>query len=303
MKSRTHRMLFHLPGQKLGFMLRLGSPPVIARVKSDCPVKEELAVGLAIDTVTLPDGQVFMELTPADLVRILQEHSECESRTLLLRNPAVGANLMMKKPDSKEVSLPAGPVGIVFKGTPPMITRLTDACPLKSELTVGLFVDMVTLDDGTVMSGLTTSELVAVLKEEAASGGRTLLLKNPKTKEPSAKDTILPEEKAIVLPGDSIGVSFKGTPPKVNRIIDESPMKGKFRVGMVVDSLEIPGVGEEAATTYAGMSSLELVKVIRETKGMEGRRIVLKNPTATLTEKKGDFGADPDIDMDMSVKE
>jgi hypothetical protein len=302
-KSGTHHIFFHLAGKKLGFSLRLGSPPVIARVKKDCPVFGELAVGLAIDTLTLPDGQVFMELEPKEFIKILREHSETEGRTLLLRNPAVGADLMMKKPDSKEVSLPAGPVGVVFKGTPPMISKLTDLCPLKSDLTVGMFVDMVTLEDGTVMSGLTTSELVAVLREESGSGGRTLLLKNPKTKEPSAKETILPEEKTIVLPADNIGVSFKGTPPKVNRVLDESSMKGKIRVGMAVDTLEVPGVGEEATKTYAGMSSLELVTVIRDTKGVEGRKMVLKNPTATFTQKMGDFDPDPDIDMNLSVLE
>ena len=287
-------------GQKLGFMLVKGPPAMISKVKDESPLKGEIMAGLAIDTVTLPDGQVFMELNSAEFVRLVNEN-KTEGIVLLLKNPALGN--MTKKPDSKEVAIPAGRLDVVFKGTPPIVVKLNASCPVKKELTVGLFVDMVTLSDGTVLSGLSASELVAVLKESADSEGRTILLKNPATKTPSEKNTILPDEKTVVLPTGSIGVSFKGTPPMVSRLIDSSPVKGIFRLGMVVDTLDIPGESDAEAKSYAGMSPRELVKIMKENANIEGRKIVLKNPaTATLSERKGDFGEGPDDDTDASVR-
>lgn len=89
----------------------------------------------------------------------------------------------------------------------------------------------------------------------------------------------------------------------VSRLIDSSPVKGIFRLGMVVDTLDIPGESDAEAKSYAGMSPRELVKIMKENANIEGRKIVLKNPaTATLSERKGDFGEGPDDDTDASVR-
>ena len=216
-----------------------------------------------------------------------------------MKNPALGN--FTKMPDTKEVALPTGSLDTVFKGTPPVILKLKAGCPLKKDLTVGLFVDMLTLGDGTVMTGFTATELVATLKDEMNTEGRVLLLKNPATKEPSAKTLILPDEKTVIIPSGIMGVSFKGTPPRVSRITATSSVKGKFRVDMVVDTLEVPGEAE--TKTYAGMSSKELVSIIKFTSHMNDRKVVLKNPaTRTLTTKMGDFSDEPDIDLDESVR-
>ena len=288
-----------LPVGTLGMFLKKGPPVAINKVKDESPLKVEAIVGLAIDTLTLPDGQVFMEVDTNELIRIFQETTNIEGRVLLLKNPALGN--FTKKPDSKEVALPAGSLDTIFKGTPPVIHKLKAGCPLKKDFTVGLFVDMLTLGDGTVMSGFTATELVAILKENMNTEGRSLLLKNPATREPSAKNLILPDEKTVILPSGILGVSFKGTPPRVSRLMDTSIVKGDFRLGMVVDTLEVPGEAE--SKTYAGMSSKELVKIMKATSHMNDRKIVLKNPTtATLKMRMGDFSDEPDIDLDESVR-
>lgn len=173
-------------------------------------------------------------------------------------------------------------LGVVFTGTPPKVSRFLEGSPMVGKVFVGMVVDILTLDDGTMLSGLTVKELVEALNESGETDGRTMLLKNPATRRLSARQILPPDEKEVVLPSGSLGVSFKGELGKITRMADDSPMKGTFREGMVLDTLILPD-----GSTYSGLTSKELGVVLRGSSDLEGRRAILKNPeTSALSDRK-----------------
>ena len=113
---------------------------------------------------------------------------------------------------------------------------------------IGMVIDTITLDDGTMLSGLSVKELVKALNESAETDGRTMLLKNPDTQRLSAKQVVLPNETKVELPSGYLGVSIKGKVGKITRILDDSPVKGSFHEGMVIDTLILPN-----GSTYSGL--------------------------------------------------
>jgi hypothetical protein len=167
-------------------------------------------------------------------------------------------------------------------GSPPMVTRFLDYSPMKDKMFVGMTVDTLTLEDGTLLSGLSVTELVEALNESAETDGRTMLLKNASLRRLSTRQILPPDEKEVVLPAGPIGISFKGEISKISRIHDDSPLKGLFRVGMVVDTLILPD-----GSTYSGLTSQELGVVLRGSSHLEGRTVILKNlETSTLSDRK-----------------
>jgi hypothetical protein len=268
-----------LPAGKLGVTFK-GKPPMVTSINRDSSVRKELVEGMVVDSLTV-EATKFIDMDVRKLVNILAKSFDSEERVMVLKNPETQEISTM--PDTMEVVLPAGKLGVSFKGSPPTVSKLSPESPVKDELLAGMAVDMLTYEDGTVMSGMSTQELVSALSESADSEGRTLTLKNPAVKAMSTKQLILPDEKDITLPAGKLGISFKGTPPIVSRLHDDSPMKGIVRVGMVVDTLDIPG---EEGGHFAGLTAKELVGLLADSKDVEGREIVLKNPaTATLSER------------------
>jgi hypothetical protein len=75
-------------------------------------VREEFMVGLAVDTVTLADGSIHMELATSTLVKMLRDTADMEGRKVVLRNPATMK--FTRKPAVVEVSLPRGKIGGCF---------------------------------------------------------------------------------------------------------------------------------------------------------------------------------------------
>ena len=176
-------------------------------------------------------------------------------------------------------------LGVVFKGSPPIVTRFLNYSPMKDKMFVGMTVDTLTLEDGTRLSCLTSTELVEALYESAETDGRRMLLRNAATSSLSIRQILPPDppdEKEVKLPAGPLGVSFKGDIGNITRIHDDSPMKGQFRVGMVVDTLTLPD-----GSTYCGLTAQELGVVLRGSSDLEGRTVLLKNPdTATLSDRK-----------------
>jgi hypothetical protein len=262
--------MVYLPTSRLGVSFS-GSPPTITRIAEDSPVADEFMVGLAADTLVLPGGPTYMELSTPDLVGLLRDTADIDGRMITLKNPAT--TKMSKKPDAMEVKLPAGKLGVVFTGTPPKVSRFQDNSPMKDKLPLGLVVDMLTLEDGTVVAGVSGKELASILADNSFSSGRTLLLKNPNTRRLSTRQIMPPDEKTVVIPSGSLGVSFKGKHATISRIQDSSPVKAQFRVGMVVDKLTLPN-----GSSYSGLSATELVNVLKGSAILEDREVHLVNP-------------------------
>jgi hypothetical protein len=56
-------------------------------------------------------------------------------------------------------------------------------------------------------------------------------------------------------------------------MLDDSDMKDLFREGLVIEPLILPD-----GSTYSGLTTKELVVVLRGSFDVEGRRAILKNP-------------------------
>ena len=262
--------MVYLPTARLGVSFS-GTPPTVTRIADDSPVKDEFMVGLACDTLVMPGGPTYMQLTTPELVSILKDSADIDGRMITLKNPAT--TKMSKKPDAMEVKLPKGKLGVVFTGSPPKVTRFFEDSPMKDKLPIGLVVDMLTLEDGTVVAGVSGKELAQILADNSFSSGRTLLLKNPETRRLSTRQIMPPDEKTVIIPAGSLGVSFKGKHATISRIQDNSPVKAQFRVGMVVDRLTLPN-----GSSYSGLSATELVNVLKGSAILEDREVHLVNP-------------------------
>jgi hypothetical protein len=268
-----------LPTGKLGIGFSGDSPPIVTTVKRDSPLANELPLGMGVDTLTI--GKiVYMDMSNTELVGVLNETTDIDDRVLKLKDPEVPGVEFSRTPDSYEVSLPDGKLGVVFKGVPPVPTTYKEDSPVEGLFPTGMFVDSLTLEDGLVMTGLGAKDLVVALGDSSEEKGRTLLFKNIKTQDPSDPGVVLPDEKKIILPTGKLGVSFKGRDmARASRISDESPVRGIIRVGMVVDTIDLPN-----GRSYAGLTAKETARVLVNTMDIEGRVMVLKNPmTMTLT--------------------
>jgi hypothetical protein len=75
------------------------------------------------------------------------------------------------------------------------MSRFLEGSPMVGKLVVGMVVDILTLDDGTMITGLSVNKLVNALNESAETDGRTMLLKNPATRRLSEREVFLPRGK------------------------------------------------------------------------------------------------------------
>jgi len=134
------------------------------------------------------------------------------------------------------------------------------------------------MPDGYTQAGFSTREFVTLLGFLSEQEGRTLTLRNNKL-EPSPKEESFPEELSVTLPTGKLNTSFKGKrTARVSRLHEESKLKGKVYVGMLVDSISIPG-----GSTFSGMTAKEAARVLVETKNVGGRIMTLKAPGSMMS--------------------
>merc|ERR1712045_132818 len=83
-------------------------------------------------------------------------------------------------PGECTASIPSGKLGATLKGDPAMIAKIKPESPLQqTSAASGMVVASVSVDGETILTNPSTSELIAALKEHAASEGRVLTLVNP----------------------------------------------------------------------------------------------------------------------------
>jgi hypothetical protein len=191
-KSSTTKVL--LPKGDLGLTFG-GIPATVTAVAADSPLLGKVKPGLVVETILLADESEFDYLDSADAIDTLANSADTEGRSIIFSNYAL--------PDEIEVALPAGSLGVTFKGTsqkPPMITAVDAESPVVGLFKVGMVVDVLTLEDGQVCCEMDSQTLTKMLVHNAESAGRVVILKNPATttmtKTGSAK---LPSERTVVL--------------------------------------------------------------------------------------------------------
>jgi hypothetical protein len=183
-------------------------------------------------------------------------------------------------PDITEVELPPGKLGVALKGSPPMPVSYKENSAVGGLFPTGMFIDTITLADGTELSGLSTQDLVSILSDTSNERGRVLTFKNPKTMEPTPPGINLPKEKTITLPTGKIRVYFKGRDrATVSQVLEDSPLRNSLSVGMVVDVLNIPG-----QKRYTALNAKEISQILLDTAHIKNRTMVIKYPPSTPDE-------------------
>jgi hypothetical protein len=254
-----------LPVGKMGVSFKNTNPPVVSGIEADSPLKGKVKPGYLFDTLYLADGTEFTGLDAKELIQTLLEYSEEEGLKIKFR---------MGLPKTITLTLPPGDKGITIEGDPPTITSIARTSPLRDNIRIGLAVDSLALEDGTEYIGYSAEEVVTCLEDDGKDT-ITMELKNPQVVSLSTRSTTLPKSKTITLPIGAIGAIFQGAPAKVSKMTPDSPMRGIFRLGMVVDSLIFPD-----GTEYRGLKAREISKTLGASSDVEGRVILLKNPAA-----------------------
>jgi len=270
--ERADEMNVSLPTGKLSVTFKGSNRAVVSTVKDSSPLSGIVPEGMAVDFVTVGHRD-YMELGAVDLAQLLKSTSDVPGRTMKLRN-AEDTDEFSKIPDELDVILPSGKLGCTFSGTPPTAKSFKDNSPIASAIPPGMFVDKLILSDGYTMSGFTTKEFVGGLGRSGGQEGRILVLKSTKSRNPSPQVEVFPDDKMIVLPTGKLGVSFKGRKQaRVSRLHDGSSLQGEAYVGMLLDSITIPG-----GSTFSGMTAKEAARVLVDTKMVGGRTMMLKSP-------------------------
>lgn len=287
--EKPDEMEIILPTGKLAIMFKGKAPCSVSSVAKTSPLRAILPIGMAVDSLVIGE-QTLIDMDAVTLAGVLSSTSSIEGRILTLKNPDAEDVVFQKMPNTKEVPLPAGKLGVSLKGSPPMATKFADGSPVEGVFPPGMFIDMITMSDGTIMAGLSTAELVAVLADSSEETDRTLTFKNPATKEPSPPGIILPDVKKVRLPSGKIGVFFKGKDmARVSRLQQDSSVRNLLRVGMVVDVIDIPG-----GKRYAGLTAKEVARILFDTTGVEGRIMILKNPMTSKLSPRDIMANDDD---------
>mmetsp|Transcript_28982 Transcript_28982/g.47859 ORF Transcript_28982/g.47859 Transcript_28982/m.47859 type:complete len:211 (-) Transcript_28982:84-716(-) len=149
-----------------------GSPPKIIRVAKDSPV-QEVEEGLYAQTLIVPGCEMSFIPYAARLVSDLQYFEQVD-RTLVFRDaPLTG-------PPIWKLSLPLGPLGIIMKGFPPVITTVENNSEFKGLIQEGMTVDRLIVpgvcDLNLASGGFTDTRVTKMLNESQKVEGRILVL-------------------------------------------------------------------------------------------------------------------------------
>eukprot|EP00978_Attheya_sp_CCMP212_P020719 scaffold59640_cov50-Attheya_sp.AAC.1 len=243
------------------------TPPQVVKLVDNSPMHGKMVVpGSFVEGLSFADGTRMTGLSTPALLSILQGTADQEGRFLYLK-----ADPKDLSPPGGTVVLPSGSLGVVFKGTPPLVHKIRDESPLLGRMAEGVVMDTLELADGTSFAGLKTTELLEILKITKAQEGRKIKLVG------SAAD-VSEARRKLVVPSGKLGITFKYSPPIVTRVNDDSPVKGLVKEGMVAEVLILAD-----GTELGGLDTPDLMLGLREHANMEGRILVLRDPAAELT--------------------
>lgn len=160
-----------------------------------------------------------------------------------------------------KVELPAGPVGVVFAGTPVTIKKVKDDSPMQGIVYPGQTITKLIVPGKVGLTNPTASELGKELKANADLDTRVIYVEG---------EPVLPPKTRVPLPAGAIGVTFNGSPPTIKKVKEDSPIVKDIAEGQQVSKLLI---GEEEK--LVNPSAEELGSVLRETKESEDRVLIM----------------------------
>jgi len=175
-----------------------GAPPEIKTIKPTSPLsgvatEGEYIVGLEIPGVVEQIGG-FDE---KNLVSMLKKYSDAKKRILITEKDPTSF------PDrtTSKVHADGGKLGVIFGGSPPIITDIRDESPLADRVSIGQVVTGLSVPGKIELEGrFDTHELVSVLKANENADDRILTLTDQqsegKTADASTADAIPPSPRA-----------------------------------------------------------------------------------------------------------
>jgi len=328
-----------LPRGKIGLVFKKGkSSPIVANVKKTSPLYGKVPSGgqMVVDYITIQNRK-YMELTSNEACDILLATSDVPNRQIKLWEKDHAADMTAKVPDELEITLPAGKIGCTFAGTVPYLTTFhTNSLIDARDIPYGMFVDQIYINNTDIseendeggndyyysQTGMTTRELVSILKHLKYQEGRTLVFKNRKKQKPSPKEIILPPKMKLILPTGKLSLKLKKTKAyneemrtkdtaKINdkevACISHIDMNSALLsssgntnavvpyVGMIVDSIIVPDMDNTNDTIrYSGITHKEAVRILKDTNSISGRTMVLKSPQNYFHSSAPNYNTDSD---------
>lgn len=163
-----------------------------------------------------------------------------------------------------KVPLPTGTLGVVFKGTPPVVQRISEDSKLIKRVKEGYIFVSLNSKDGDVAQNLTSTQLVEKLKESSEEEGRVLVL-----------EIALPHGTEVILPEGDFGAKIDDVNGKatITHLQPDCPLKSSFRSGLVVDKVHL-----EDGTVLVGHTAAEIEAALAEQGESSNRRLTLINP-------------------------
>lgn len=221
--------------------------------------------------------QLLMHFVGDDAYQKYDDSEFQRKYTSLWKDPN-GNSAKPMLPDEKTIPLPTSTLGISFAGTPPMITKIANNSPFLGDVLIGMAIDTFVMPGGPTYMQLSTNELAKLLNDTSDINGRALTLKNPATTMMTKK----PDEIEVTLPSGKLGVTFAGKAAKIVRFTEDSPVRDRMPIGLVIDTLTL-----EDGASYSGLSIKEFLNILEDNAESSGRTLLLKNPdTRTLSKRQ-----------------
>eukprot|EP00548_Thalassiothrix_antarctica_P001887 CAMPEP_0194145386 /NCGR_PEP_ID=MMETSP0152-20130528/17290_1 /TAXON_ID=1049557 /ORGANISM="Thalassiothrix antarctica, Strain L6-D1" /LENGTH=756 /DNA_ID=CAMNT_0038845615 /DNA_START=62 /DNA_END=2332 /DNA_ORIENTATION=+ len=216
------------------------------------------------------DGTEFESLSAIELEEIMKDSTGLEGRYMVFENKATVA------PSYVDVNLQPGKLGAVFKGTPPVLTRLNEGSQLSGLVEIGMAVDMLKLANGAIFYEMDAVEFTNALKSSSNSVREVRFInldEVPMTQKPVIQAT---DEMNIVLPMGKLGVMFKGSDRAIiSRVKSGSPLSGIVPEGMAVDIVTIED------RDYMELNANDLAELLSSTSEIPGRTMKLRDAANT----------------------
>ena len=155
-----------------------GSPPEIKTIKESSALSRvanegDYIVGLIVPGVVEQMGG----LDEKSLASLLKQHSDAKERILIIEKDSSS----FPKGKISKVHAKSGKIGVVFGGSPPVVTEIRDDSPLAGRVTVGQVVTGLSVPGRVDLEGnFGTHELVSTLKANENEEDRILTLSDGK---------------------------------------------------------------------------------------------------------------------------
>ena len=173
--------------------------------------------------------------------------------------------------------------GLVFEGSPPKLSGITDESGLRSAVSpqslVNHYVDSLELP-GLIVTNIPDAQQLAELLVSNSALSRKLILSSRMPTVNAAEGCYYAHQ----LPVGEITVTFSSFPARVETVPPNSPMAGKMHPGQAVVSVNIPG--QPALTSSSsGFTGSRVMEYLNQHSHVPNRQIVLKSAAVQYTTK------------------